>query len=291
MNKILVCLNASPNAKAIINAAGFFAHLNSNFIIEILHVLKPSDNVDMIDYSAMMGMDSTGRFLDSLVELDAQKAQVAHERGVLILKNAVDYLQSKYNLNDSQIITTLKKGYFSEVVKEYENDILFTIIGKHGENSFKHGRLIGAHLEKIIRSHSKPIFVACQSFSTVDKPLIAFDNSVKSHRAVDFMIEHFKEKIQTLDIITTLDNNNKVTPTDLKALQDKLQNHHISSEVFIEDGDIVEVIDEKITHKFYDILFAGSYSHSQMHALFFGSTTNELLAKTNISLFLFSENF
>ena len=79
MNKILVCLNASPNAKAIINAAGFFAKLNPNFVLEILHVLKPSDNVDMIDYSAMMGMDTTGRFLDSLIELDAQKAKVARE--------------------------------------------------------------------------------------------------------------------------------------------------------------------------------------------------------------------
>ncbi|MFT6072514.1 MAG: nucleotide-binding universal stress UspA family protein [Dasania sp.] len=286
MNKILVCLNASPNAKAIINAAGFFANLNSDFIIEILHVLKPSDNVDMIDYSAMMGMDTTGRFLDSLVDLDEKKAQVARERGEIILKNAVDYLKNHHNVSDNQIITTLKKGYFTDIVHEYEAETILTIVGKHGENSFKNGRLIGAHLEKIIRNHTKPIFVACQAFNTISKPLIAFDNSAKSHRAIDFMINYFKEQIQTLDILTVSDNE-KITPEHLQAVQDKLLKYEIASDVTIGDGDIVDMIDEKITHEFYDVLFAGAYSHTQIHSFLFGSTTNNILTKTNISLFLF----
>lgn len=286
MSKILVCLNASPNAKAIINAAGFFAKSNPEFIIEILHVLKPSDNVDMIDYSAMMGMDSTGRFLDSLVELDAQKAQVAYERGQVILNNAVDYLKNHHHIPEDRIVTTLKKGYFTDIVHEYQKDILFTIIGKHGENSFKNGRLIGAHLEKIIREHEKPIFVACQSFGEMSRPLIAFDNSKKSHRAIDFMITYFQKKINSLDILTTSDNE-KVSVGDLQEVQNKLQKYEISSELMMEDGDIIDVIDNKITHNIYDILLAGTYSHSSIHSLFFGSTTNDILTKTNISLFLF----
>jgi|GEM_PF-4304652 len=286
MNKILVCLNASPNSKAIINAAGFFANLNPDFTIEILHVLKPSDNVDMIDYSAMMGMDSTGRFLDALVDLDAKKAQVARERGEIILNNAVDYLKNQYNVADNQIITTLKKGYFTDIVSGYQNKTLFTIIGKHGENSFKNGRLVGAHLEKIIRDHEKPIFVACQSFDKVSKPLIAFDNSSKSHRAIDFMVTYFQNQINSLDILTTYDND-KITPQSLKDTQEKLEKFNIKSEILMEDGDIINIINEKITHNIYDILFAGTYSHTQFHSMLFGSTTNDILTKTNISLFLF----
>lgn len=286
MEKILVCLNASPNAQAIISAAGYFAKLNPNFTLEILHVLKPSDNLDMIDYSAMMGMDSSGRFLDTLVELDAQKSKVAYQRADIILQNAVDYLKTGHYVSDNQIIRTLKKGYFTDVVNNYEASSLFTILGKHGENSFKNGRLIGAHLETIIRSHTKPVFVACQNFSPMSKPLIAFDNSVKSHRAIDFMITHLKH-IKHIDILSVQNSDNTVTESDLQALQEKLLANNITSTIIPATGDILENLDEIITHGFYDILFAGAYSHSQIHSVLFGSTTHNILTKTNISLFLF----
>lgn len=286
MKKILVCLNASPNAQAIINAAGFFANLNPDFVLEILHVLKPSDNVDMIDYSAMMGMDTTGRFLDTLTELDAQKSHLAKERGEIILKNAVEYLKEHHKIPDNQIITTLKKGYFTDIVADYEAETVMTILGKHGENSFKHGRLIGAHLEKIIREHTKPVFVACQNFSPLSKPLIAFDNSEKTHNAIDFIINNLKGHITKLDILSVTDDDT-VTPEHLKAVQSKLAENNIQSDTLTAEGDVIDAIDDKITHDFYDILFAGAYSHSQIHSFLFGSTTHNILTKTNISLFLF----
>ena len=286
MKKILVCLNASPNAQAILGVAGYFAKLNSDFILEILHVLKPSDNLDMIDYSSMMSMDTSGRFLDTLVELDAKKAQVAFERGTIILQNAVDYLKNYHQVPENQIIRTLKKGYFTDVVHQYEAESILTILGKHGENSFKNGRLIGAHLEKIIRNHTKPVFVACQNFSPLVKPLIAFDNSEKSHRAIDFIITHFKNNIHHLDILS-VNPDNTIIASDLQNVQEKLSANGIQSRIIIADGDVIDAIDHKITHEFYDILFAGAYSHNQLHSFLFGSTTNNILTKTNIPLFLF----
>jgi nucleotide-binding universal stress UspA family protein len=287
MKKILVCLNASPNAQAIMSAAGYFAKLNPDFILEVLHVLKPSDNLDMIDYSAMMGMDSTGRFLDTLVDLDAKKSKVAYERGDVILQNAIDYIKNCHYIPDNQIIRTLKKGYFTDVVNHYEAESMFTILGKHGENSFKNGRLVGAHLETIIRSHTKPVLVACQNFSPLSKPLIAFDNSTRSHRAIDFIIANLKNHIRHLDVISINDFDTKISQKDLDNLQEKLLTHNINSNIILAQGDIIDVIDSTITNGFYDILFAGAYSHTQMHSVLFGSTTHNLLTKTNISLFLF----
>lgn len=287
MEKILVCLNASPNAQAIMSAAGYFAKLNHNFLLEILHVLKPSDNLDMIDYSSMMGMDSSGRFLDTLVDLDSQKSKLAYERANVILQNAVDYLKNSHYINNSQILRTLKKGYFTDVVHQYETESLFTILGKHGENSFKNGRLVGAHLEKIIRNHLKPVFVACQNFSPFVKPLIAFDNSQKSHNAIDFIITHLKPQIKHIDILSVNSDNDKITDKDLCTVQEKLSDNGIHSNIILTEGDIIDVIDDKITHEFYDILFAGAYSHTQLHSFLFGSTTHNILTKTNISLFLF----
>ncbi len=286
MKKILVCLNASPNAQAIMSVAGYFAKLNPDFVLEILHVLKPSDNLDMIDYSSMMSMDSTGRFLDTLVELDAQKAKVAYERGNIILQNAVDYLTRYHHVPENQIIRTLKKGYFTDVVHQYESESILTIIGKHGENSFKNGRLIGAHLEKIIRNHTKPVFVACQNFSPLAKPLIAFDNSTKSHRAIDFIITYFSNHIHHLDILSVKEDDSNMDK-DLQAVQKKLLLHGIQSNIMIAEGDVIDVIDDKITHEFYDVLFAGAYGHTQLHSFLFGSTTHNILTKTNIPLFLF----
>jgi len=288
MKKILVCLNASPNAQAIINAAGYFAKSTTECILEILHVLKPSDNVDMVDYSAMMGMDTTGRFLDTLIELDAKKSRIAYERANLILENALDYLKTSHHVADSQIIRTLKKGYFSDVVNDYEQDALFTILGKHGENSFKNGRLVGAHLETIIRNHKKPVFIACQNFSPLSKSLLAFDNSAKSHRAIDFIIDNLKQ-IKHIDIVSVYTPECTITDADLNAIQQKMAKNNIQSDIIHTQGDILEAIDTIITHHFYDILFAGAYSHSQIHSVLFGSTTHNLLTKTNISLFLFPQ--
>jgi nucleotide-binding universal stress UspA family protein len=162
------------------------------------------------------------------------------------------------------------------------------ILGKHGENSFKNGRLVGAHLETIIRNHKKPVFVACQNFSPLSKSLLAFDNSAKSHRAIDFIIDNLKQ-IKHIDIVSVNTPECTITDADLNAIQQKMAKNNIQSDIIHTQGDILEAIDTIITHHFYDILFAGAYSHSQFHSVLFGSTTHNLLTKTNISLFLFPQ--
>ena len=128
--------------------------------------------------------------------------------------------------------------------------------------------------------------MACQNFSPLSKPLIAFDNSVKSHRAIDFIITHLNQ-IKHIDIVCVQTSECLVSDSDLNAVREKLQKNNIHSTLIPAKGNILEALDDIITHGFYDILFAGAYSHSQIHSVLFGSTTHNILTKTNISLFLF----
>ena len=93
MKKILLCTDGSAYSQVSYEYAAWLAS-KMNFEIEVLYVtdVRAEKAVLSPDFSNNIGIDSYPRLLNELVNLEASKARINHERAKIILDRAKAFL-------------------------------------------------------------------------------------------------------------------------------------------------------------------------------------------------------
>ena len=86
-----------------------------------------------------------------------------------------------------QATTQLRHGDVVEAITEKEAGSELVVVGKRGEAAASPKVHLGSHLERVMRSVSKPLFVASQEFRPIERVLVAYDGSPSAMRAVDYL--------------------------------------------------------------------------------------------------------
>ncbi|MEL6939330.1 MAG: universal stress protein [Cyanobacteria bacterium J06598_1] len=286
MKSILLCSDGSAFSEAIYRYGAWFARQFQSsaqvlFVTDIRQKVVSTGNL-----SGSLGLGASEQLMNELVNLEYERAKLSKKRAQLILQNA-DQILKEEGVNDIELLNPT--GFLVDCFRDFEADADMVVLGKRGEAAEFASDHLGANIERIVRSSSKPCLVTPQTFVPVERILLAYDGSPSAKRIVNFLTGNaagFKDR--DLHVITVAKSaSDEVSSQMLAKVQEKLQQAGFATTTSMVAGEPEKVIAQYIKQHQITLLMMGAYGHSRIRRLIIGSTTIQLLRSSPIAVLLF----
>lgn len=283
MTTLIALVDGSLYSRSVCDHAAWIA-TRSDARVELLHVLSHRHGEGgESDLSGNIALGARTALLNELADLDAQMAKLAQKRGRAILEDAEAVLAED---GVREVTARLRVGDIVETLAEVEADADLLIVGKRGEAADFARLHLGSNLERIVRSSTKPVFVAARAFKPIARVLVAFDGGPSSLKAVD----HIARSPLFAGLDLRLVSVGADTPDTRKKLEDAratLAAGGHEASVAVVQGQPEAVIAERVEADDIDLLVMGAYGHSRIRSFIIGSTTTEMIRSCKIPILLF----
>ena len=285
MKKILLCTDGSAYSQVSYEYAAWLAQ-HIEISLEILYVtdVRGQEAAQTADFSGSIGIDSYQQLLSKLVEVEAAKAKINHERAKIILQEAKQFFSDR---QVNQIKLTHKTGFLVDLFHELEQKSDLIILGKRGENANFATEHLGANFERIIRSSHKPCLVTPREFQPVQRVLLAYDGGKSCQKALSYLSQSPIYKDLELHVVTVDTGNTQKATERITTAQHILQQANYAPIAKLLAGDPETEIEQYITSHNINLLTMGAYGHSRIRNLIIGSTTAQMLRNSHIPVLLF----
>lgn len=279
--KIVAFIDGSIYAQSVCHHAAWIAD-RTGAAVELIHVLGPRDTSGKRDHSGAIALGARTALLQELADLDAQRSKLMSQRGRAILDDAQAILD-KDGVTD--ISTRLRHGDVVEAVAEVEGDARVIIVGKRGEDAdFAKGHL-GSNLERIIRTSTRPVFVAARAFKPIARVLVAYDGGASAMKAVDHIAR--SPLFQGLSIhIVTVGTASPEVEKGLSNAKAMLKAAGLNAETSVLPGQPEKALADLVETQGFDMLVMGAYGHSRIRSLVIGSTTTAMIRACKVPVVL-----
>lgn len=285
MKKILLCTDGSAYSQVSYEYAAWLAQ-RTDIFIEVLYVTdtRGEQAAPTSDFSGNIGIDSYQQLLNELVELEAAKAKINHQRAKIILQEAKQFFSDRQLHN---VKLTHETGFLVDLFHELEQDSDLVILGKRGENANFATEHLGANLERIVRSSHKPCLVTPREFQTVKKILFAYDGGKSCQKAIAYLSQSPVFKGLDLHIITVDTGNTDKANKNLSSAQQTMEQVGFKPTLKLLTGNPEAEMEKYVVDNDIDFLIMGAYGHSRIRRLIIGSTTAQMLRNSHIPVLLF----
>lgn len=278
IRSILACTDGSPHGDSAIL---YTAHLAKRLKAEvgILHVLdlRMLEGPMMANISGWIGAQP---YTDSLSQLRA----IMEEKGAAILTAAQARLK---DLGIAFARTSLKWGHPAHTILQEEIGAELMVIGQDGQHRGMGGEWTGSTIDRVVRHALKPTLVVPDSFSGIEKIMIAYDGSAHASRALREAIEMALALAVPLVICVVVEADDQSRALDHADTAMRLARaHECAAAYLIASGKPATVLIEKAADLKCGLLFAGAHGHSRIRELMLGGTAHELIAKSTVPVLL-----
>lgn len=295
MKTILLCSDGSAFADGIYRYGAWFARkFQAQAKVLFVNDIRGQKVVSTGNFSGSIGLGASEQLLNDLVNLEHERAKLNNQRSRLILRNAGEVLKSE-GLNDVELLNPT--GFLVDCFHDYEAEADMVVLGKRGEAAEFASDHLGANIDRIVRSSSKPCLVTPQTFAPIERLLFAYDGSPTGKRVLSFLVDNAEGlkdiEIHLLTVIKSEGDDKRFSfredkPTqELAKAQETLQQAGFSLTVSSLTGDPEKVIAQYIEQNQISLLVMGAYGHRRIRHLVIGSTTVQLLRSSKIPVLLF----
>ena len=287
MKTILLCSDGSAFADGIYRYGAWFARkFQAQTKVLFVTDIRSQKVVSTGNFTGSIGLGASDQLLNDLVNLEHERAKLNNQRARLILQNADEVLKTE-GLRDVELINPT--GFLVDCFHDFEAEADMVVLGKRGEAAeFASGHL-GANLDRIVRSSTKPCLVTPQTFTPIERLLLAYDGSPTSKRVLNFLVDSaagFKDIELHLLTVAKADSD-AAKSQDLADAQQTLQQAGLTATTQLLSGDPEKVIGSYIGQNQISLLLMGAYGHNRIRHLVIGSTTVQLLRSVQVPVLLF----
>ncbi|MEL6935852.1 MAG: universal stress protein [Cyanobacteria bacterium J06607_17] len=288
MKTILLCSDGSAFAEGIYRYGAWFARkFEAQAKVLFVTDIRSQKVVSTGNFSGSIGLGASDQLLNDLVNLEHERAKLNNQRARLILKNADEVLKAE---GVSAVELLNPTGFLVDCFHDFEAGADMVVLGKRGEAAeFASGHL-GANIDRIVRSSTKPCLVTPQTFDPINRLLVAYDGSPTGKRILNFLADNangFKDiEIHLLTVAKSDSDTERAE--QLARAKDKLKQsvgHTLIAN--LSTGDPEQVIANYVAQHQISLLVMGAYGHRRIRHLVIGSTTVQLLRSTQIPMLLF----
>jgi nucleotide-binding universal stress UspA family protein len=285
MQKILLCTDGSAYAQVSYEYAAWLAQ-RLKFSLEVLYVTdrRGEQALQTPDFSGNIGVDSYQELLNELVELEAARAKINHQRAKIILQEAQQFFSDRHISN---VKLTHKTGFLVDLFHKLEADKDLIILGKRGENASFATEHLGANLERIVRSSQKPCLVTPREFKPIHRLLLAYDGGKSCQKAVDYLAKMPVFSDLELHIICVATRSEELAHQNLEIASKILKPVGFNPICEVLHGSPETTMEKYIADQNIDLLVMGAYGHSRIRHLVIGSITAQMLRSSHIPVVLF----
>lgn len=272
IKKILAAQDGSVYAKSALEygvwlSKRFDASLIGFHVIDIVALEGPF----LHDLSGSLGFEPYLNFSSKIKEvLDAKGKDILASFEEDCKKAGVEYE------------TALAYGIVPNEICSRANLSDLVILGRRGINArFEYG-LLGSTTESVLRKSPKPVLVVPESFTEPKNPMLAYDGSPGSSRAMHYAAEWSKTLSLSLTVITVSGEGDAL----LKDAQDYIKPYGIKAKFVRLENDPPVEIERYYRENGHDLLFMGTSHHSKIVAMVLGSTTEHVMRTATGPFFL-----
>ncbi|MBK1667716.1 universal stress protein UspA [Rhodovibrio sodomensis] len=278
--KLIALVDGSPYSRSVCDAAAWIAQ-RAGLAVELMHVLGRREGGKGSDLSGSIALGARSALLRNLTELDEQRAKLAAQHGRAILEDALALLKSA----GVDATPHLRHGDVVEAITEKEAGSDLVVVGKRGEAAASPNVHLGSHLERAMRSVSKPLFVAAETFHPIERVLVAYDGSPSAMRAVDYLARSpVYAGLKTT--VVTFGEDTEANHKLLDPAKAVLAGAGIEAATEVRAGQPDQALGGLVAEDAFDHLVMGSSGHTRFRAFFAGSTTMEMLRVCPVPILL-----
>ncbi|MFK7942621.1 MAG: universal stress protein [Paracoccaceae bacterium] len=281
MSKVLVCVDGSVYVDSVVDHAAWVAKATTS-TVELLQVLGRRE-ATASDRSGRIVAGARRKLLQELADLDAERAKLMQKEARFVLDEAKRRLEQS---GICEVTTVLRHGDLVPTLHELEESATFVVIGKRGEAADFAKLHLGSNLERIVRSSSKPIFIASRAFRQISRAIVAFDGSASSLKAIDQISRSPLYKDVELVVLTAGEKSTSAMQA-LDRAKAQLDAAGLSVTVKLIAGRPDIVIAQAVVDERADLLVMGAYGHSRLRTLMIGSTTSEVIRACQIPIAIY----
>lgn len=281
-HKVMACVDQSPYADHVADCAAW-ASARLGAPLELLHVIDRHPEISKsTDHSGALGMDAQEKLLDQLSAEDHDQARRAREAGRLFLNR----LRGRaMEAGASEVDVRQRYGSLQETLVEQEEGVRLIVLGRRGESAQATQRDLGRHVERIVRGLHKPILTVTDGFVPPTSVVIAFDGDTVTRRGVELVAASPLFRGLPIHVLMT-GKANAEAPKHMEWARRTLHAAGFEVVTAIEPGDTESTIARYIAAQAIGLLVMGSYGHSVLHSLVFGSKTTDMLRASRIPTLL-----
>jgi nucleotide-binding universal stress UspA family protein len=278
---VVACIDGSRYSPAVCDCASWAA-LSMEAPLTFLHVPSKVREAPQADLSGSIGFGTRESLLEELAALDAQRGKLAQERGRQILSAAKERARAAGVTSPEAL---QRHGGLVETLTELEEGIRLLVLGKRGEAAEFASEHIGSHLERVIRSMSRPILVVTETFTAPRRIMLAFDGSATTRKGVEMVAGSPLFRGLPCHLVM-VGADTADARAHLARARQTLEEAGFEAPSAILPGEPESVLTGYQQEHGIDLMIMGAYGHSRIRQLFVGSTTTEVLRKSSVHLLL-----
>jgi len=279
--KIIALVDGSIYSESVCHHAAWIAKA-TGAPVGLIHVLGRRDVSEARDLSGAIRLGARSALMAELADLDAQRAKLMNHQGRAILDDARALVEQA---GAQDVTTRLRHGDVVEAISEIEADARVIMVGKRGEAAdFAKGHL-GSNLERIVRTATKPVFVASRAFRPITSVLVAYDGGRAAMKAVDHIARSPLFAGLAVTVVTVGAETAEVTKglADAQAL---LKAAGIAVETRVIPGQPETDLGKLVEAEGFGMVVMGAYGHSRIRSLVIGSSTTEMVRSCKVPVVL-----
>lgn len=278
---VLACIDGSNSALAVCDYSAW-ASVQLQAPLTLLHVLDHEPSSVQHDLSGSIGLGSREHLLNELADLDEKRARLLREQGSLMLEAAMQRVVQAGAVDPA---SRQRHGALVDTLAGLEADIRLLVIGRQGEMGDSLGDHVGTHLESVIRTMHRPVLVTAGEFRQPRSLMLAFDNSPSTRKGVEMIASSpLFRGLPVHLVMVGADTSDTWEP--VRAARQQLEDQGFEVHAAILAGDVETALLDYERRQDIDMIVMGAYGHSRIRRFFVGSTTTNILAKTQRPLLL-----
>lgn len=282
MMKIFAYVDRSPFAESVWQHA-VWASNQLGFPVEIVHVLDQPAPVASRDFSGHHWLDNQQAAMEERVRLDELQNRVLISEGRQLLDAVADEVRKA---GVTQVSQRLYQGTLLDHLREHASSCLMAVIGKRGEGAEQDAQHIGRNVERLVRSAHRPILMAGPQFAPIERATIAWDGGESSGKSINLLANRPLLHGTPTTILYIIENPQHV-PASLEDARAHLEASGMDVSVAAKSGPVNDAILQAVADHGSQLLVIGAYGHSRIRHLIVGSTTTEILMRTETSVLVF----
>lgn len=201
----------------------------------------------------------------------------------------IDGVEAKFKDSGIELATLVKTGKPVATILEEEQDSDLVVLGKRGENAPYESDVIGSSVEWLARQSSKPCLVTPKKLRPIKKVVAAYDGSTHSEKALTNAF-HLVRALGIPITIVTVAPEDEDDPVRWRNILNEgvemADREGLSVSEALLRGDPEDKILQYCDEQSVDLLIIGAYGHSRIREFLLGSTTFQILLRSEIPVYL-----
>lgn len=281
MTHIVACVDGSRVTSSVAVASQWAADRCQAPLL-FLHALEQPELPMAQDASGAIGLGAQEGLLSQLVELEAQRAQLALKQGQLLL----EHLRAESEKAGVSSVTAMQRhGNLLEVLAEQADTAEMLVLGRQGASHESFNGVIGSHIESVIRTTQRPVLLVAEGFVPPKRFLMAFDGSATAQKALDWVCRSPLLQDVPCHLVMVGEEREGRSTLDHAAARLIGQGFEVTA-ITLSGNEIWRALVDYQRDAEVDLTVMGAYGHSRIRQFLVGSQTTQLLQHSVTPLLL-----